>query len=577
MDGSGFSEMFPVTSPRGEDHAGLYDCSDQCMVSSHLPARGGSNLIDAMYKRKMFPVTSPRGEDPTSWRSSSTWTRFPVTSPRGEDLGTSQPRRPQDVSSHLPARGGSQGQRFLKPAHGVSSHLPARGGSTRGCSLLLMVNCFQSPPREGRITTEAVREARATRFPVTSPRGEDLALTDLRRWRQSFPVTSPRGEDPGIIAISRTWTTRFQSPPREGRIRFAKSFADMLMRFPVTSPRGEDRCQLPDGTQVLDVSSHLPARGGSTPASQMEKSRGVSSHLPARGGSAGFGRQPGPRLVSSHLPARGGSSRSVMYWMASFSFPVTSPRGEDRPHEIASILRDDSFQSPPREGRILPVVDCGCRRQQFPVTSPRGEDPARPGRPRRSGAFPVTSPRGEDRHWRVYHAHGPGFQSPPREGRITVSVAGRDTGFGRFQSPPREGRIPDAVQVRRTLVVSSHLPARGGSNELHRTTPGLAGFQSPPREGRILLTVWRHGIGTWVSSHLPARGGSFCSSVRSFDIKFPVTSPRGEDPYCAFLGLSRWQFPVTSPRGEDRPVRQLYVRRYLVSSHLPARGGSGLL
>ena len=401
MDGSGFSEMFPVTSPRGEDHAGLYDCSDQCMVSSHLPARGGSNLIDAMYKRKMFPVTSPRGEDPTSWRSSSTWTRFPVTSPRGEDLGTSQPRRPQDVSSHLPARGGSQGQRFLKPAHGVSSHLPARGGSTRGCSLLLMVNCFQSPPREGRITTEAVREARATRFPVTSPRGEDLALTDLRRWRQSFPVTSPRGEDPGIIAISRTWTTRFQSPPREGRIRFAKSFADMLMRFPVTSPRGEDRCQLPDGTQVLDVSSHLPARGGSTPASQMEKSRGgVSSHLPARGGSAGFGRQPGPRLVSSHLPARGGSSRSVMYWMASFSFPVTSPRGEDPPpHEIASILRDDSFQSPPREGRIHPM-------------GVRAEAPK-------------------------------GFQSPPREGRIAFEE--------------RASKSP--------TLVSSHLPARGGSGQ----------------------------------------------------------------------------------------------------------------
>ena len=331
LDGSGFSEMFPVTSPRGEDHAGLYDCSDQCMVSSHLPARGGSNLIDAMYKRKMFPVTSPRGEDPTSWRSSSTWTRFPVTSPRGEDLGTSQPRRPQDVSSHLPARGGSQGQRFLKPAHGVSSHLPARGGSTRGCSLLLMVNCFQSPPREGRITTEAVREARATRFPVTSPRGEDLALTDLRRWRQSFPVTSPRGEDPGIIAISRTWTTRFQSPPREGRIRFAKSFADMLMRFPVTSPRGEDRCQLPDGTQVLDVSSHLPARGGSTPASQMEKSRGGGFQSPPREGrirwvwastrpTSRFQSPPregrilplchvldGVILVSSHLPARGGS------------------------------------------------------------------------------------------------------------------------------------------------------------------------------------------------------------------------------------------------------------------------------
>ena len=36
---------FPVTSPRGEDHAGLYDLCYQRMVSSHLPARGGSRGI----------------------------------------------------------------------------------------------------------------------------------------------------------------------------------------------------------------------------------------------------------------------------------------------------------------------------------------------------------------------------------------------------------------------------------------------------------------------------------------------------------------------------------------------------
>ena len=57
---------------------------------------------------------------------------------------------------------------------------------------------------------------------------------------------------------------------------------------------------------------------------------------------------------------------------------------------------------------------------------------------------------------------------------------------------------------------------------------------------------------------------------------FPVTSPRGEDPSTAmsmtFSG--RW-FPVTSPRGEDPGAGRNAGTGRGVSSHLPARGGSG--
>ena len=54
-----------------------------------------------------------------------------------------------------------------------------------------------------------------------------------------------------------------------------------------------------------------------------------------------------------------------------------------------------------------------------------------------------------------------------------------------------------------------------------------------------------------VSSHLPARGGSMmmtsCLSIQ----RFPVTSPRGEDPLSWVRYSTASRFPVTSPRGED--------------------------
>ena len=98
------------------------------------------------------------------------------------------------------------------------------------------------------------------------------------------------------------------------------------------------------------------------------------------------------------------------------------------------------------------------------------------------------------------------FQSPPREGRIGKSVDEAQQ-QGCFQSPPREGRIGKSVDEAQQQGC----------------------FQSPPREGRIFPV-----------------GPSRCFG------KFPVTSPRGEDP-----------------DGEGE-----LTAATAVSSHLPARGGS---
>ena len=171
-----------------------------------------------------------------------------------------------------------------------------------------------------------------TRFPVTSPRGEDLTISGLRLGCIWFPVTSPRGEDPPLLPRSLMCRRGFQSPPREGRIharqpdgkvkgggvsshlpaRGGSEYWELVMYamlFPVTSPRGEDLPHPADlGKDVACFQS--PPREGRIDPKGLNKAAGdVSSHLPARGGSRSMSR----------------SSRGIM-----------------------------RFQSPPREGRILP-------------------------------------------------------------------------------------------------------------------------------------------------------------------------------------------------------------------------------
>ena len=167
------------------------------------------------------------------------------------------------------------------------------------------------------------------------------------------------------------------------------------------------------------------------------------------------------------------------------------------------------------------------------------------------------------------------FQSPPREGRILPLGGSKRPGIVSSHLPARGGSIITHGQ-KSFLQVSSHLPARGGSwcaVTVFQTIGGFqspprerripcgaytiaefSSFQSPPREGRIAVRVLVMPRRERVSSHLPARGGSQQYGVHMMDgSKFPVTSPRGEDP--------RYRYLVGHLVG--------------VSSHLPARGGSG--
>ena len=166
------------------------------------------------------------------------------------------------------------------------------------------------------------------------------------------------------------------------------------------------------------------------------------------------------------------------------------------------------------------------------------------------------------------------FQSPPREGRICCCASCVATHTG-FQSPPREGRI------------LRHLPAptppgwfpvaspRGEDPALHDEQYDWRRFPvtSPRGEDRVCCAYVRRA--SQVSSHLPARGGSLFLLDETAELRFPVTSPRGEDLNQEWPALMRGRFPVTSPRGEDRGLRRFWWYSGPVSSHLPARGGSG--
>ena len=167
------------------------------------------------------------------------------------------------VSSHLPARGGSKCHPSDSTFSSVSSHLPARGGSPVGTASHARQMVSSHLPARGGSVREAIRQ---------------------------------------IIKDG------FQSPPREGRIRWPVRLFRSVHGF--QSPPREGRI----GDDFLEMQVDMD--------------------------------------VSSHLPARGGSSRSVMYWMASL-FPVTSPRGED-PDAWITGTQPAGFQSPPREGRIPP-------------------------------------------------------------------------------------------------------------------------------------------------------------------------------------------------------------------------------
>ena len=212
------------------------------------------------------------------------------------------------VSSHLPARGGSAQAEAVREAirqfpvtsprgedlvflihvdlhFQVSSHLPARGGSSWLLRMAISSSGFQSPPREGRIAEKLKQEPEpdvSSHLPARG--GSSSALQFL------------------TVKVS------FQSPPREGRILSCGLRPLTPAWFPVTSPRGEDQGFPVQLAVLLRVSSHLPARGGSSsPCVGCNQERCFQS--PPREG----------RISFSRGSAAGGYS----------------------------------FQSPPREGRIL--------------------------------------------------------------------------------------------------------------------------------------------------------------------------------------------------------------------------------
>ena len=168
---------------------------------------------------------------------------------------------------------------------------------------------FQSPPREGRIVQNSGTTSGTSVFPVTSPRGEDPPSGRLQTSGHSFQSPPREGRiaaTPATLAIIQG----FQSPPREGRILVAGHDCQQRGRFQSPPREGRILPVLPLQRFRRDVSSHLPARGGSWPIDDLD----VTDWFP----------------VTS---PRGEDRYGRLYDRKSRMFPVTSPRGEDQQNQ----------------------------------------------------------------------------------------------------------------------------------------------------------------------------------------------------------------------------------------------------
>ena len=169
---------------------------------------------------------------------------------------------------------------------------------------------FPSPPRKERIPPPGPRSRhRCCRFQSPPREGRIVQNSGTTSGTSVFPVTSPRGEDPPSGRLQ-TSGHSFQSPPREGRILVAGHDCQQRGRFQSPPREGRILPVLPLQRFRRDVSSHLPARGGSWPIDDL--------------------------VVTDWFPVtspRGEDRYGRLYDRKSRMFPVTSPRGEDQQNQ----------------------------------------------------------------------------------------------------------------------------------------------------------------------------------------------------------------------------------------------------
>ena len=157
-------------------------------------------------------------------------------------------------------------------------------------------------------------------------------------------------------------------------------------------------------------------------------------------------------------------------------------------------------------------------------------------------------PRGGNLYTVVFIESVNKFQlMPPRGGNLgsKVGVCARRS----FNSCPREGAIVEALAVRLKLIVSTHAPARGQS-------------QNPLKKMHLRK----------VSTHAPARGQSLKARICRFALRCFNSCPREGAISVAyfvvsFLGL----FQLMPPRGGNLDEMFSSMETIIVSTHAPAR------
>ena len=142
-----------------------------------------------------------------------------------------------------------------------------------------------------------------------------------------------------------------------------------------------------------------------------------------------------------------------------------------------------------------------------------------------------------------------------------------------FNPRSREGSDGDNMVYTYSYNISIHAPARGATDVLRYHLVNVTDFNPRSREGsdqKIPILRWLLQI----SIHAPARGATAHGQRCLLYLQFQSTLPRGERQDMRYADLTIVKFQSTLPRGERHSTLPIYLLRFQISIHAPARGAT---
>ena len=251
---------FQPTLPQGERPGTTIYSIDGYLISTHAPARGATISRDKRSNRIRFQPTLPQGERQQTRCAVWLWKWISTHAPaRGATMISGKAKETIEISTHAPARGATETVRPKNKGYGISTHAPARGA-----------------------TASQVGKSELELFQPTLPQGERRQATKPKQSEQSISTHAPargatRGSRGGTKApristhapargATKTSTIKrprweFQPTLPQGERRGKPMSMINSTIFQPTLPQGERPHDQVEVLEVLQISTHAPARG----------------------------------------------------------------------------------------------------------------------------------------------------------------------------------------------------------------------------------------------------------------------------------------------------------------------------